>query len=110
MQELGRLAPFGRENPTPVLLVQHALVDGIWPMGSEGRHTRLRLRQGSDTLFASTFGVAPQAFAYPVGSEVEAALEVSIFNGRSGPMGVGASQGHPPCRAGQYPQRAGRMV
>ena len=86
VQELGRLAPFGRENPTPVLLVQHAFVDGIWPMGSEGRHTRLRLRQGSDTLFASTFGVAPQAFAYPVGSEVEAALEVSIFNGRSGPM------------------------
>ena len=84
VQELGRLAPFGRENPTPVLLVQHAFVDGIWPMGSEGRHTRLRLRQGSDTLFASTFGVAPQAFAYPVGSEVEAALEVSIFNGRSG--------------------------
>ena len=72
--ELARLAPFGRENPTPVLLVQHAFVDGIW------------LRQGSDTLFASSFGIAPQAFAYPVGSEVEAALEVSIFNGRSGPM------------------------
>ena len=86
VQELGRLAPFGRENPTPVLLVQHAFVDGIWPMGSEGRHTRLRLRQGNDTLFASIFGAAPQAFAYPVGSEVEAALEVSIFNGRSGPM------------------------
>ena len=55
-------------------------------MGAEGRHTRIRLRQGSDTLFASSFGIAPQAFAYPVGSEVEAALEVSIFNGRSGPM------------------------
>ena len=84
--ELARLAPFGRENPTPVLLVQHAFVDGIWPMGAEGRHTRIRLRQGSDTLFASSFGIAPQAFAYPVGCEVEAALEVSIFNGRCGPM------------------------
>ena len=52
--ELARLAPFGRENPTPVLLVQHAFVDGIWPMGAEGRHTRIRLRQGSDTLFASS--------------------------------------------------------
>ena len=52
-----------------------------WPMGTEGRHTRVRLRQGNDTLFASIFGVAPQAFAYPVGSEVEAALEVSVFNG-----------------------------
>ena len=81
-----RLAPFGRENPMPVLLVRHAFVDGLWPMGAEGRHTRVRLRQGNDTVFASVFGVAPQAFAYPVGSEVEAALEVSIFNGRSGPM------------------------
>ena len=36
--ELARLAAFGRENPTPVLLVQHAFVDGIWPMGAEGRH------------------------------------------------------------------------
>lgn len=86
VEELARLAPFGRENPTPVLLVQHAFVDGLWPMGAEGRHTRVRLRQGNDTLFASIFGVAPQAFAYPVGSEVEAALEVSVFNGRSGPM------------------------
>ena len=86
VQELARLAPFGRENPMPVLLVRHAFVDGLWPMGAEGRHTRVRLRQGNDTVFASVFGVAPQAFAYPVGSEVEAALEVSIFNGRSGPM------------------------
>ncbi|MGG6498109.1 UNVERIFIED_CONTAM: single-stranded-DNA-specific exonuclease RecJ, partial [Bacteroidetes bacterium 56_B9] len=38
--ELARLAPFGRENPTPVLVVQHAFVDGFWPMGAEGRHTR----------------------------------------------------------------------
>ena len=86
MQELVRLAPFGRENPTPVLLVQHAFVDGLFPMGAEGRHTRVRLRQGNDTLFASIFGVSPKDFAYPVGCEVEAALEVSIFRGRSGPM------------------------
>lgn len=62
------------------------MIDGIWPMGAEGRHTRVRLRQGNDTLFASIFGVAPSAFAYPVGTAVEAALEVSIFTGRSGPM------------------------
>lgn len=86
VQELSRLAPFGRENPMPVLLVCDAMIDGIWPMGAEGRHTRVRLRQGNDTLFASIFGVAPAAFAYPVGTAVEAALEVSIFTGRSGPM------------------------
>ena len=86
VQELSRLAPFGRENPMPVLLVCDAVIDGIWPMGAEGRHTRVRLRQDNDTVFASIFGVAPQAFAYPVGTAVEAALEVSIFTGRSGPM------------------------
>jgi len=86
VQELERLAPFGRENPTPVLLVQQAMVDGIWAMGAEGRHTRVRLRQGDHTLFASVFGTPPQQFAYPVGTFVEAALEVSVFTGRSGPM------------------------
>lgn len=86
VQELGRMAPFGRENPTPVLLVQDAIIDGVWAMGAEGRHTRVRLRQGNHTLFASLFGTAPQNFAYPVGAAVEAALEVSIFTGRNGPM------------------------
>ena len=86
VQELNRLAPFGRENPTPVLLVQNAVVDGVWAMGAEGRHTRVRLRQGNHTLFASLFGIPPQQFAYPVGTAVEAALEVSVFTGRSGPM------------------------
>lgn len=86
VRELGRLAPFGRENPTPVLLVEDAVVDGVWAMGAEGRHTRVRLRQGNHTLFASLFGTPPQKFAYPVGTAVEAALEVSVFTGRSGPM------------------------
>lgn len=86
VQELTRLAPFGRENPTPVLLVQNAVVDGVWAMGAEGRHTRVRLRQGNHTLFASLFGTPPQQFAYPVGAAVEAALEVSVFTGRNGPM------------------------
>ena len=110
VQELSRLAPFGRENPMPVLLVCDAMIDGIWPMGTEGRHTRVRLRQGNDTLFASIFGVATSAFAYPVGTAVEAALEVSIFTGRSGPMVSAHLQGHPPRGAGQSAQRAGRLV
>ncbi len=86
VQELTRLAPFGRENPTPVLLVQDAVVDGVWAMGAEGRHSRVRLRQGNHSLFASLFGTPAQQFAYPVGAVVEAALEVSIFTGRNGPM------------------------
>lgn len=86
VQELVRLEPFGRENPVPLLLIRGAAVDGLWTLGSEGRHTRIRLRQGNAAAFVSLFGTAPQDFAYPVGSLVDAAVEVSIFQGRSGPM------------------------
>ena len=86
VEELTRLAPFGRENAVPLLLIENAVVDGLWPLGSEGRHTRIRLRQGAAACFVSLFGTAPQEFAYPVGSAVDAAVEVSIFQGRGGPM------------------------
>lgn len=105
VQELARLAPFGRENPTPVLLVQDAVIDGVWAMGAEGRHTRIRLRQGNDTLFASLFGIAPAAFAYPVGAAVEAALEVSVFTGRSGPMVSAHLRGLRPAGLGNTPSQ-----
>ena len=90
VQELYRLAPYGRDNAAPVFLIRNAVVDGLWPMGADGRHTRVRLRQGNDTLFASTFGVAMQNFAYQPGAVVEAALELSVFTGRSGSPAVSA--------------------
>lgn len=86
VQQLERLAPFGAGNPTPLLQICGAEVDGLWPMGAEGRHTRLRLRQGNAELFFSLFGTSPDAVAYPVGSRVDALVEVSVFNGRNGPM------------------------
>ena len=103
VRDLTRLAPFGRENPTPVLLVQQAVIDGVWAMGAEGRHTRVRLRQGNHTLFASLFGTSPQKFAYPVGASVDAALEVSIFTGRSGPMVSAHLKGIRPAGLGNTP-------
>lgn len=86
VRELESLAPFGAGNPTPLLLIENTEVDGLWPMGAEGRHTRLRLRQGEDTLFVSLFGAAPASLPYGPGMAVDALVEVSVFNGRSGPM------------------------
>lgn len=86
VRQLSRLAPFGSGNPVPLLLVENAVVDGLWPLGSEGRHTRVRLRQGDATCFVSVFGTAPQDLVYRPGAAVDAAVEVSIFQGRSGPM------------------------
>ena len=86
VQQLARMAPFGGGNPVPLLLIRGAVVDGVWPLGNEGRHTRLRLRQGNATCFVSVFGTAPDDLPYRVGMTVDAAVEVSIFQGRSGPM------------------------
>lgn len=86
VQELSRLAPFGSGNPVPVFLLQNAAVDGIWPLGSEGRHCRIRLRQGGAACFVSLFGTAPDDLPYRMGTAVDAAVEVSIFQGRGGPM------------------------
>lgn len=105
VQELGRLAPFGAGNPVPQLLVQNAVVDGIWPMGNEGRHTRLRLRQGGDTCFVSLFGTPPSAVAYPVGTAVDAVLEVGIFHGRGGPMVSAHCRALRPANLGNAPAR-----
>ena len=61
-------------------------MDGIWPLGSEGRHCRIRLRQGGAACFVSLFGTAPDDLPYRMGTAVDAAVEVSIFQGRGGPM------------------------
>src|SRR5699024_985654 len=80
-----KLAPFGGGNHQPLFLIENAVLDGIWPMGAEKRHSRIRLRQGADSCFASVFGTAPEDLPYRVGTAVDAAVEVSIFNGRNGP-------------------------
>ena len=42
VRKLDQLAPYGAENPTPVFLLQNAVLDGVYPV-SEGRHRRPRL-------------------------------------------------------------------
>ena len=49
---LDQLAPYGAENPTPVFLLEKAVVEGIYPV-SEGKHCRLRLRQGNASIYAA---------------------------------------------------------
>ena len=110
VQELSRLAPFGSGNPVPVFLLQNAAVDGIWPLGNEGRHCRIRLRQGGAACFVSLFGTAPDDLPYRMGTAVDAAVEVSIFQGRGGPDGALPLLRHAPGRFGQCPGGAGRTV
>ena len=75
---LEKLAPYGAENPTPVFLLEKAVVEGIYPV-SEGKHSRVRLRQGSTSLYAVWFGIKPEQVPYATGDMVDAALNLSVY-------------------------------
>ena len=81
---LEKLAPFGAGNPAPLFLVENALLEGVYPL-SEGRHVRLRLRQGGAALNAVYFGKGPDTLCYAPGAQVDVVLALSIFEGKAGP-------------------------
>ena len=83
VRRIDALAPFGAENPTPVLLLQSAVVDGVYPV-SEGRHSRLRLRQGNASVYAVWFGMPPEQLPYTMGDVVDAALNLSVYESARG--------------------------
>jgi len=43
---LQKLAPFGRDNPAPTFLTRHVEVIDYHPIGNNGEHLRLKLKQG----------------------------------------------------------------
>ena len=85
VQSLDYLAPCGNENPAPLLFLGDAVIDGVYPV-SDGRHTRLRLRQGGGCLYAACFGLGPAQLPYAVGDHVDAALTLSVYQGKNGPQ------------------------
>lgn len=85
VEALDLLAPFGHGNPAPLFLLENALVDAVYPV-SDGKHSRLRLKQGGGTLYAVLFGRGPEALGYGPGDHVDAALSLSVYEGRAGKM------------------------
>lgn len=83
VQGLEKLAPFGGGNPTPLFLLENAVIDGIYPV-SEGRHCRLRLRQGNTSFYAAYFGMPPARLPYTVGAAVDCMLTLSVYEGKTG--------------------------
>ena len=83
VRRLEQLAPYGAENPTPVFLLEKAVVEGVYPV-SEGKHSRLRLRQGNATIYAVWFGMRPEQLPYTMGDVVDAALNLSVYEAPRG--------------------------
>ena len=83
VRRLEQLAPYGADNPTPVFLLEKAVVEGVYPV-SEGKHSRLRLRQGNASIYAVWFGMHPEQLPYTQGDAVDAALNLSVYEAPRG--------------------------
>ena len=84
-EQIQKLAPFGRGNPSPVLCVEAATTDQpAQRMGKEGNHMRVTLRQGRRLVSAVGFGMGDLADRLPAGVTVDVAFEpkISTWQGR----------------------------
>ena len=85
VQGLDYLAPCGNGNPAPLFLLQDAMVEGVYPV-SDGRHCRLRLRQGASSFYAAYFGISVNELPYQIGDRVDAAITLSVYESKNGPQ------------------------
>ncbi len=83
VRRLDQLAPYGADNPSPVFVLEKAVVEGVYAV-SEGKHSRLRLRQGNASLYAVWFGMHPEQVPYAAGDVVDAAVSLSVYDSARG--------------------------
>jgi len=89
-EALGRLAPFGQNNPQPRFASRRLRIDDIMTMGFDGKHIKMRFsqfderRQETKSFWGLAFGGAESYKDYAVGDLVDLAyyLEINEFNGR----------------------------
>lgn len=77
IRQMERLAPFGCENPYPVLLLWNVALESVTPIGG-GNHLRLGLRQGSSSCQAVYFGMKQQNFLFEPGQRLDCAVTLSV--------------------------------
>ena len=83
--QINRLAPFGNGNPTPLFMIKNVQIAGIYPV-SDGKHLRLKVRNGSNYLQGVMFNVTPAEFAYNVGDCIDITANLSIYCSDMGSM------------------------
>lgn len=86
VQAMHKLAPFGRDNPTPVLCTRNVRVERpAHRMGQQGRHLSLTLRDGDRLMRAVFWSMGDLAPRLPAGVSVDVAYEpqVSTWQGNT---------------------------
>ncbi|MDQ0192721.1 single-stranded-DNA-specific exonuclease RecJ [Paenibacillus wynnii] len=86
--EMDRLAPFGMSNPMPRFIVRGATVKETRTMGQGGKHLKLVLQQGHDSIEAVAFGKGDLAGLLPAGTAIDVLAELSVneWNGSRKPQ------------------------
>ena len=74
---LAALEPCGNGCPKPVLVLENVIIDRISLIGN-GRHMRLRLRQGHHSLNAICFSSTPQSASIEPGDVVDVAFQPQV--------------------------------
>ena len=83
LRVLDKMAPYGSGNPMPRFLLENAAIEAVYPV-SEGKHVRLRLRQGATSFYAVCFGISPARLPYAAGDKIDAVLTLSVYEARAG--------------------------
>ena len=83
IKEIERLQPFGEKNKQPIVLYKNLKITSIRAL-SEGKHLKLGLKDGNETIDAIGFNLGELAEEYLIGDKVDIVgyLEMNSFNGQ----------------------------
>ncbi len=83
IRQLGRLAPFGRGNETPVFCMRNVYLQDA-AATANGNHMRLVFQCGHFRITGFYFNMPPSGFCYQPGERVDVVFEadINVYNGR----------------------------
>lgn len=79
------VSPFGNGNPSPLFMARNVQITAVFPV-SDGKHVRIKMRQGNNISQGIMFNVSPAEFAYRPGDYIDACFSLSIFQSENGDM------------------------
>jgi len=81
VRDLERLAPFGAGNPQPVFVACSLHLEDIQPLGREGRHRRVRVRDAAGNRYRVLWWRPPQDQPPPEVFDLAYTVRMSTFRG-----------------------------
>ena len=83
IEQIKLLEPFGEKNKQPIVAYKNLKITSIRAL-SDGKHLKLMLKDGNNTINAIGFNLGELTNEYLIGDKIDIAgtLELNIFNGQ----------------------------